>query len=1301
MRRFPQRWLLGVLMLLVAWPPGGPALWAQAQLPTRVPLPDSVGAVAAATTVADPRRPQITRTTLRAEENAATIEFEVALPMRDAAGLQARLARGGLVPRAELEKFHLPTAADWQAVADWLTAEGFTVEPAPAGDARLAVFAHGTVAQAARSFQVTFARVAFAGAEHTSAVTAPSVPGTVAAAVLGVNGLQPHLRPQKHITPARPQSTTGNVPPFLPRQIAKAYGAAGLGYDGTGQTIGIVIDAFPATSDLTSFWTTSGVPQSLNNIQLVQVVAGTLATPSGEESLDTEWSSSIASGATVRVYATVDLSFVHLDQAYQYIYNELPNQPGLHQLSLSYGLGETFISSSQLQTDENYFALLSSAGVTVFAASGDAGSSPNSNGVSGGPTQVEAPASSPHVTAVGGTSITLSATTGATSAETAWSGSGGGVSGTFARPSWQAGAGVPAGTTRTVPDVAAAGNPNTGALVVLNGVQQTFGGTSWGAPTWAGLCAILNQARATSGLPPLGLFSPRLYPLLGTAAFRDITAGSNGVYAAGAGYDLVTGLGTPNVAALLAALTGAPEVATPPTTQETTLNQNAVFTVTAGGTGPFAYQWQRFPLGGAVWTSLTDSSALAGSTTPALAVSGATVTMSGDQFRCVITSALGTATSVPATLLVSVPLVVTTLAGQPAVTGTANGTGAAALFNTPGGGALDAAGNLFVADTNNHVIRLVTPAGVVTTFAGLAGTHGTADGAATVARFYFPSNLAFDPAGNLYVADAGNYTIRKITPAGIVSTLAGKAGSSGSTNGTGTAAKFNYPSGLAVSPANGNIFVADATNDLIRKVTPAGVVTTFAGRAGFKGSTNATGTNARFNNPVDVAADAAGNLYIADAGNHAIRKITSAGVVTTLAGTAGVSGSADGLAVATLFNGPAGVRLDAAGNLLVADTSNHILRQITPTGVVTTLAGTASISGSSDGLGAAARFNSPSNVLVDTLGNYYVIDTNNHTLRRAATIAVPVLQPVTPVPPALLGQSVAFAVTVAGLPVPALQWQRLPAGGVAWLNLADGHGFAGTATAILSVGGLSFAMNGDEFRCVATNLYGSAASPPFVLDVVAPPQITSAPGTMFFAGQVNAFAVTATGTPAPAFTAAGLPAWAALDPGTGVLTGTPPDATGSPFALTLTADNGIAPAATQTFTLTVQGTLPAWLLAHPGAGSATADNPYNGVTNLLNYALGANPPGSSVPNLPVVTTVINPADGKPHLMLTTVLDATAGGITVGAEVSGDLQTWLTGAGNVETVSDTTVGRVRTVVFRDTTPLDAATARFIRLRVTQP
>jgi streptogramin lyase len=245
------------------------------------------------------------------------------------------------------------------------------------------------------------------------------------------------------------------------------------------------------------------------------------------------------------------------------------------------------------------------------------------------------------------------------------------------------------------------------------------------------------------------------------------------------------------------------------------------------------------------------------------------------------------------------------------------------------------------------------------------------------ASFDLPAGVAVDTAGNVYVADYGNNLIRKISSSGVVSTLAG-SGFAGSANGMGTAASFNIPWGVAVDAA-GNVYVADAANELIRKISPSGVVTTLAG-GGAGRSNNGTGTAASFNGPYGVAVDAAGNVYVADNGNDMIRKISPLGVVSTLAGS-GTKGSANGMGMAASFNGPYGVAVDAAGNVYVADGVNNIIRKISPLGVVNTWAGNGSI-GSVNGMALAASFDIPTGVAVDAAGNVYVADIGNDMIRK-------------------------------------------------------------------------------------------------------------------------------------------------------------------------------------------------------------------------------------------------------------------------------------------------------------------------------
>ncbi|MBI5691469.1 MAG: immunoglobulin domain-containing protein [Verrucomicrobia bacterium] len=356
---------------------------------------------------------------------------------------------------------------------------------------------------------------------------------------------------------------------------------------------------------------------------------------------------------------------------------------------------------------------------------------------------------------------------------------------------------------------------------------------------------------------------------------------------------------------------------------------------------------------------------------------------------------------------------VTTYAGTSNVAG--NVDGAPGTFNNPYGIAMDAAKNLYVTDTVNNTIRKITTARIVSTLAGSPGLLGSTDGSGSAARFNFPVGIAVDASGNVYVADAKNFTIRKITSAGVVSTYAGAPSQLGSADGAAASARFFLPYGLAVDAA-GSLYVADGGNHTIRRITAAGVVSTVAGAALQSGFANGTATAARFSTPWGLAVDRNGVLYVADSGNHVIRRIGTDGVVSTLAGSPGNTGSGDGVGAAARFNEPRGVTVDAAGNVYVADYGNNVLRMITPSGTVSTLAGAAGISGDIDSVGAAARFYYPTDVVADGT-TVFVVDSSNNLIRRAAPASQAAL-PVISVHPleqiVSVGQSVSFRVVASG-----------------------------------------------------------------------------------------------------------------------------------------------------------------------------------------------------------------------------------------------------------------------------------------------
>lgn len=593
----------------------------------------------------------------------------------------------------------------------------------------------------------------------------------------------------------------------------------------------------------------------------------------------------------------------------------------------------------------------------------------------------------------------------------------------------------------------------------------------------------------------------------------------------------------------------APAPATPPTIttqpQTQSVDAGATATISVLSSNATSYQWQASNDGGASWTDV------AGATSNSLAVSPGLID-SGRQFRVMLANSVGSTVSSPASLTVRAYLRL--LAGALGGPGYVDSQGATARFDFPRGVATDAAGNIYSADTGNHVIRRTTPGGAVTTFAGTPGVAGRVDGPASgaqlssprglaidragvlwfidqgtcylrkiaggavisVARivasqadgcylesssnsrgsdpaeiaisaagdvfvsdraknvihrvdtlgtvalyagnpdgfggaqdgdrlgatFRLPRGLAFDATGNLYVADSGNGTIRRIDAVGNVTTIAGQADVRTHLDGVGLAARFVTPVGLAlVAPStmaivdagsptvrlidlasmgvttiagdpqrtgavdgqgnaarfntpfgvsgddSGEIVVSDSGNAALRRVTRTGAVTTIAGQALPAGILDGSGAAARFNGTHSIVADASGNIYVADAVSHVIRKVTPTGTVTTLAGAAGQFGLVDGTGSSARFNYPTGLAIDAAGNLIVADYSNSAIRRVTPNGVVTTIAGGSGI-GSNDGPALMARFDGPGAVSVDSAGSIFIAETYSCRIRRLSTAAV-------------------------------------------------------------------------------------------------------------------------------------------------------------------------------------------------------------------------------------------------------------------------------------------------------------------------
>ncbi|MGW8431232.1 NHL repeat-containing protein [Curtobacterium citreum] len=319
---------------------------------------------------------------------------------------------------------------------------------------------------------------------------------------------------------------------------------------------------------------------------------------------------------------------------------------------------------------------------------------------------------------------------------------------------------------------------------------------------------------------------------------------------------------------------------------------------------------------------------------------------------------------------------VTTIAGS-TTAGAADGVGTAAGFRTPFSLAAAADGSMIVADQAAQTIRRVTQNGAVTTIAG-TGTRGRTDGAASTAQFNDPSDVAVDGLGNIYVSDYGNYTIRKITPAGIVSTYAGVPGTAGYRDGPAAQAQFAGAYGLTTD-REGNLYVADGDNRVVRKITTDGTVSTIAGAPGSYGNVDGPQGAGTLAAPRELAFDPNGNLIIVDKSNK-IRRLAPDGTLSTVAGD-GQANETDGRGSAASFNTPTGLAVAADGTMYVSDTYGCTIRRITPDGTVTTISGTPNISGNNDGPAASARFRSLRGLALDPAGNLWTTDSNNNSIR--------------------------------------------------------------------------------------------------------------------------------------------------------------------------------------------------------------------------------------------------------------------------------------------------------------------------------
>lgn len=460
-----------------------------------------------------------------------------------------------------------------------------------------------------------------------------------------------------------------------------------------------------------------------------------------------------------------------------------------------------------------------------------------------------------------------------------------------------------------------------------------------------------------------------------------------------------------------------------------------------------------------------------------------------------------------------------TIVGQPGVAGAVDGTNNSALFNTPAGMAIDKAGNLYISDHGNQWIRQVAPAGnnwVVTTMIGsnIAGAFGNRDGTNRVGAVNDPYGLGVDSSNNVFLADNYNKCIRKIKPVAtnwVISTIAGSGNSGlyGSTDGTNRTARFLYVTGLAVDSSN-NIYVVDTLNYTIREVRPFDgsgtnfVTSTIAGSVGVSGAADGTNGAAQFVAPSGIASDTSGNLYVADTYGNTIRMMKPVGtnwVVTTIAGTA-AAGSTDGTNTAAQFNNPTGVVVDNSGVLYVTDSGNDTIRKMVPVGtnwVVSTIGGQALSPGTNDGVSVAATFNGPNGIVVGSNGTLFVEDGANNTVRQGIPVSPPSIASQPSDLAVTNGYPAKFYVGVTGTAPFFYQWQD---GGT---NLMDVGNVVGSATTNLILATTSPA-DANGYDVIVSNTWGSVTSRVAVLTIVIPPAdsvgdgITDAWRAQYFGG---------------------------------------------------------------------------------------------------------------------------------------------------------------------------------------------------------
>ncbi len=911
---------------------------------------------------------------------AMTLHVSFVLAPRSLADLQsrARQFRGNRqrLTHADYVRNHAPLQTDYDKLRAYLsTATG--VKIVKTSDERSHIYIEAALADVETLLGTTINTYDLNGRQFFANATEPRLPDGLSQLVASIGGLQNGLvfRPRSLSSPG--------ATPYTPAEIQTAYDIAPLvsrGYDGTGQTIGIVTLAPFDTNDVRHFESLFGLPQaSITTVASSDPPTPLCGTGGGDASTaDVEWASAMAPKAAIKAFVGSDnCDFIGPLQL-------AVADSSVSVIAVSWGACEGNFTSADRSTIDSLLVQAMGDQKSVLVASGDSGSNDCGAGT------VDFPASDPNVTAVGGTTLTLKTDgTNTRLTETGWTGSGGGCSSVYTSvPSWQSIPSDPC-SGRAVPDVAANADSSTPYTTYYNGSQGSAHGTSLATAVWAGLLADVNRGRAANVSAPQGaegFANTDIYDAPVAATFYDVTSGSNG-FGAGSGWDRVTGWGSPDGNALAAQLGVLTRPGAPTAVSATPGDGQAAVSWTAPSTN-----------GGVALTQYRVTATASNNSTSTQTVSGAppaaTLVFSGltngtsYTFTVAASNDAGpsytygpeSAASLSATPNTGSPNYLPNITVASFVTG---------LTNPAGVAVGPVSGDIYVADVNSNSIKVIH-SGTLSTLAG--GTQGFADGTSGGAQFHNPWGVAVDGSTGhdvVYVADTGNHAIRKIdtslstsnssyvtTFAGATSAQGGGSGLAGSSDGSGNSARFSTPKGIATD-GSGNLYVGDTGNNRIRKIViSSAAVSTVAGQATQGFADGAATTTALFNSPVGVAYNASNStLYIADQGNNRIRRLIGGTVDSWGSG----AGFFEGTTATVQFNQPIGVAVDGSGNVYVSDAANYRIRQIASGGGVSTAAGDGN-PGTVNGSASASEVNLPFGIALSG-STLYVAGFGDNTVR--------------------------------------------------------------------------------------------------------------------------------------------------------------------------------------------------------------------------------------------------------------------------------------------------------------------------------